>query len=368
MRICVVGNPDDLNATYLGWQAEQLGMEVLKLPEPGFGLDWWVDWRDDDPGAGILGTATGEHRLDSLLGAVVRFEPAPGIPEELALEPELALSLVVERRAAIQHWLNHLPGTVVNRPGTGRANGSKPFQMARLARRGLDIPPWCLTNDPVAAREFAGAHAGDVIVKSPSGLRSQVRRLSNDLLHRLDGGTTPVILQRYVAGADVRVHVVLGPKGIPDALAFATEVSGGEGVDYRFESDDRQYRAGDIPTSVEEACARAAASEGLLLAGLDFKVDADGRYWCLEMNPVPTFLPYEASTGQPIAAAVLRRMVKGRGSPSSWGRGSVAVTGGGSLASTGGSHQVSQRRGPGVSSQSSEVFHAGSSGDTARHS
>ena len=352
MLICVVGNPDDLNATYLGWQAEQLGMEVLKLPEPGFGLDWWVDWRDDDPQAGILGTAHAEHRFDSLLGAIVRFEPAPGLPDALALEPELALTLVMERRAAIQHWLNHLPGTVINRPGTGRANGSKPFQMARLARLGLDIPPWCLTNDPLAAREFAAAHPGGVIVKSPSGLRSQVRPLSDDLLHRLDGGTTPVILQRYVAGTDVRVHVVLGLKGISHARAFATEVSGGEGVDYRFESDSRQYMARDIPPSVEEACARAAASEGLLLAGLDFKVDAEGRYWCLEMNPVPTFLPYEASTGQPIAAAILQRMIQGGAS--------LASPGGGPLASTG--------RGPKASSQSEEVFHAGSSGGSARHS
>lgn len=360
MFICVVGNPDDLNATYLGWQAEQLGIEVLRLPEPGFGLDWWVDWRDDDPETGILGTGDAEHRFDSLLGAVVRFEPAPGLPDEFGLEPEFALTLVMERRAAIQHWLNHLPGTVVNRPGTGRANGSKPFQMARLATLGLDIPPWCLTNEPVAAREFAKAHTSGVIVKSPSGLRSQVRRLSDELLHRLDEGTTPVILQRYVAGADVRVHVVLGPQGIQGARAFATEVSGGEGVDYRFESDDRHYRAMDIPPSVEAACARAAASEGLLLAGLDFKVDKDGRYWCLEMNPVPTFLPYEASTGQPIAAAILQRMVKGRGTPSSSGRGSVAATGGGPPAS--------QRCDPLTWSHSSEAFHSVSSDGSGRKS
>ncbi|HSG47001.1 MAG TPA: hypothetical protein VLA43_04200, partial [Longimicrobiales bacterium] len=31
----------------------------------------------------------------------------------------------------------------------------------------------------------------------------------------------------------------------------------------------------------------------------------DGAWWCLESNPVPTFLPYEVQAGLPIADAVL---------------------------------------------------------------
>ena len=54
------------------------------------------------------------------------------------------------------------------------------------------------------------------------------------------------------------------------------------------------------------ACISFAAREGLLLAGFDFRVDETTGTWsCLEMNPVPTFLPYEASTGQRIGDAVI---------------------------------------------------------------
>lgn len=315
MRICLVGDPQDLNAVYLGWHAEQRGFDVVRLPEPEFGFNWWVDWRDDDPGGGVLGTADGEVPLRELTGAVVRFDPSPGLAEGVTLEPELGAALVMERRSALQHWLNHLPGVVVNRPAAGRANGSKPFQMNWLARLGLDVPPWRLTNDPDAARAFARSQAGKVVAKSPSGLRSRVRRLSDDLMERLDQGTTPVVLQALVEGEDVRVHVVLGKNGAREARAFATRVRGGEGVDYRFEAEGRRYEAFDIPPSVASLCARAAAAEGLLLAGLDFKVDGDGRFWCLEMNPVPTFLPYEAATGQPIAAAILDRIAAGAREP-----------------------------------------------------
>lgn len=311
MHICLVGNPEDLNAVYLGWQAEQRGFEVLHLPERDFGLDWWVDWEDDNPARGVIGTSTGEIQIDELAGAIVRFEPSPALADEVSLEPELAVALIVERRAALQHWLNYLTCVVVNRPATGRANGSKPFQMRRLATVGLNVPAWRLTSDVDAARSFSNKFSDGVVAKSPSGLRSQVRHLSGDLLDRLAGGTTPVLLQAFVSGTDVRVHVVSGDNRTKDAEIFATEIYGGKGVDYRFETEDRSYKALDLPQPLALACARAAASEGLVLAGLDFKLDSEGTFWCLEMNPVPTFLPYEASTGQPIAAAVLDRVTSG---------------------------------------------------------
>jgi len=41
------------------------------------------------------------------------------------------------------------------------------------------------------------------------------------------------------------------------------------------------------------------------VAGFDFRVTPDGDWYCLEMNPVPTFLPYEMATSQRIGEAIL---------------------------------------------------------------
>ena len=46
-------------------------------------------------------------------------------------------------------------------------------------------------------------------------------------------------------------------------------------------------------------------NDRLSLSGFDFRRTDDDVWWCLEMNPVPTFLPYEASTGHPIGDAIL---------------------------------------------------------------
>jgi D-alanine-D-alanine ligase-like ATP-grasp enzyme len=43
---------------------------------------------------------------------------------------------------------------------------------------------------------------------------------------------------------------------------------------------------------------------GLLVAGIDMRCCADGRWVCFEVNPSPGFSFYEAATGQPIAAAI----------------------------------------------------------------
>jgi D-alanine-D-alanine ligase-like ATP-grasp enzyme len=65
-----------------------------------------------------------------------------------------------------------------------------------------------------------------------------------------------------------------------------------------------------IPDEIAQRCVQVAQDEDLLLAGFDFRVDPSGRWHCLEVNPVPTFLPYEMSTGQPIGAAVVDALLR----------------------------------------------------------
>jgi len=47
---------------------------------------------------------------------------------------------------------------------------------------------------------------------------------------------------------------------------------------------------------------------GLLLAGWDFKVDSDGRAWCLEANAMPGYSSYDRRLGGSISNEILRLM------------------------------------------------------------
>jgi hypothetical protein len=126
--------------------------------------------------------------------------------------------------------------------------------------------------------------------------------VSDELLGALEAGSPPVIVQQRVPGHDVRVHTVAD-------RCFATHIRGAEGVDYRFSDAVPGYEAGPVPRDLAARCCAFARQQRLLIAGFDFRVTEDGQWWCLECNPAPTFLPYEMSTGQPIAAALLDAMV-----------------------------------------------------------
>ena len=299
MRLLLAGDPGDLTLTYVGWLAGRRGIEVAILPEDRLGVDGWfgVDGRRTPPRIDLR-LAGGERlRGDELAGAFVRLHPEPAVPAELGLDEAEAPIFVQERRAGLQHLLRSLPGRVVNRPAAGRSNGSKPFQMSRLAAAGFAVPEWLATNDAERAQAFVGSWPDGAVLKACSGLRSHVRRADGQLFASLRAGTAPVLLQRYIGGGEVRIHTV-GDR------TFATRIRTGA-LDYRFDGDDVAFEPAAAPEALAQRCVRFAAAEGLLLAGFDFRVTPSGEWWCLEMNPVPTFLPYEAGAGHPIGDAVL---------------------------------------------------------------
>lgn len=291
-----VGDPHDLTAVYVGWLAERRGLEVLELPEDRYGAEWWinVDEAADAAQLVVRGEPVATARVR---GAFVRFHPEPTLPQGWELGDAARELFVQERRAAISEGIESLGVPLVNRPSAGRSNGSKPMHMARLGRLGFAVPEWIAANDPAAVRRFLSDHPAGAVVKASSGLRSRVRLADADYLSRVARGTTPSIVQRFVPGHEVRVHVV-------GRRVFAARIEA-SAVDYRFDAEHVRYRRDEVPEAIARLCVDAAAREGLTLAGLDFRVDPRGTWWCLEMNPVPTFLPYEASSGCAIGDAVL---------------------------------------------------------------
>lgn len=296
MRICIVGDPEDLCAVYLGWLAERRGGEVLWLPEHEYGLSWTFHM-GEDPAEGRIEAAGQLYRFDCLDGALVRFNPRPCVPPDLGLSPDDEAIYTLERRYGLQWFLDRVPFQVVNRPCAGRSNSSKPYQMLALQRAGFTVPRWIATNEWEAAVTFLESCPSGAVYKACSGLRCRVRRVEDAVLERLREGTAPVVIQEYVAGTDIRVHVV------GDGTFGAESASGT--VDYRFDCRNTQFRPTEVPSGLRRRCVRFAAEEGLSLAGFDFRRSPDGSLFCLEMNPVPTFLPYEAGSGQRIGDAIL---------------------------------------------------------------
>ena len=179
------------------------------------------------------------------------------------------------------------------------SNNSKPYQLALIAAAGFLVPDTLVTTDPAAVVRFQ-QRRGSLIYKSVSGVRSIVSRLaSTDDEVLASVANCPTQFQEYIPGSDVRVHVA-------GSTVIATEIVS-NADDYRYASrvkGDVAMAPVELPSDFAERCRYLVRGLGLSLAGIDFRRTPEGRWYCLEVNPSPGFTYFEATTGQPISAAV----------------------------------------------------------------
>jgi hypothetical protein len=207
---------------------------------------------------------------------------------------------VALKLAVLEHVLSSLPIPVVNRPGYGRSNASKPGQLLRLRECGFLVPESCSTNMADAPGLAARLERGELVYKSNSSMRSVVARGGAEEARRLpDLVNCPVLFQQYIAGPDVRVHLV-------GNRVFAQEIRS-EAVDYRYPAlfDVVRYRPIDVPDAIQRLCAAFRAREGLTFIGFDFKVDREGRWYCLEANPMPGYDGFDERLGGRLSSALI---------------------------------------------------------------
>lgn len=250
---------------------------------------------------GTLRLADAAWPLEQIQGVYVRLMDDQALPE-LAAEPADSPRRRYCRSLhdALIRWCEVTPACVVNRTRPMGSNFSKPYQAQLIRRHGFAVPETLITNDPEAVHEFR-ARYGRLVYKSISGIRSIVQTLQEHDLQRLEHiRWCPTQFQQFVAGTNVRAHVV-------GREVFATAVHS-EATDYRYASSQvgaaAELRAIELPDDVAQRCVGLAAGLELPFAGIDLKVTPDGRVFCFEVNPSPAFSYYEANTGQPIARAV----------------------------------------------------------------
>jgi glutathione synthase/RimK-type ligase-like ATP-grasp enzyme len=197
----------------------------------------------------------------------------------------------------LRAWLETTPAMVINRPGGHDHNGTKPLHEYWLAQQGFDVPPSVTSSRRDILERFAAG--GPTIIKTCSGIRANARRVEPEEFDEFEPEQGPVHLQRLVTGADVRAHVV-GDQ----VIAMMIE---SDGVDYRTGTSGR-WSVYEPSDPLRFKMVNATRGMGLLLAGWDFKVDSDGRAWCLEANAMPGYSSYDRRLGGSISKEILRLM------------------------------------------------------------
>lgn len=262
---------------------------VLDLMEVSGGGDWRLSV-PPDPGDFLSGSEL--VRLADLTGIYVRPIYLGATPADQGRWRGLM--------EGFNAWMDETDVLVVNRPGNNQLNSYKPAHYAWLRANGLLVPPSLLSADRERLGRFLAE--GRTVVKPICGVRARTREITAADLERLARTEGPVLVQRMVEGDDVRVHVV-GDATI--ACRFSSSA-----VDYRSDPDSTKAVV-DIPDDLARLLVAKTGEQGLAFAGWDFKVDADGTYWCLECNPMPGYSFYDRVCEGAVSDALIR-MLAGR--------------------------------------------------------
>jgi hypothetical protein len=203
---------------------------------------------------------------------------------------------------AFRAWLDGVPGRVVNRGEGANHNSSKPLHEAVLGELGFRVPESLTSCDAEELRRFA--REGLTVSKTVCGVRAEAVAVTEKEFENFQPASGPVHIQRLIAGADARIHVV------GDQL-IAQRVTCG-GIDYRRSGGMDHLELFDPPPSLRRLLVEGGKRTGLAFSGWDFKIDADKRYWCLEVNPMPGYSSYDERCGCAISRELLRYLGAGQ--------------------------------------------------------
>jgi glutathione synthase/RimK-type ligase-like ATP-grasp enzyme len=253
--------------------------------------------------SGTISHSDGEIDLSCVGAAYIRpLDTGKACGADATTDPAFVRAVVAD--ASLIAWTDLSHAYLVNRPQAMAANNSKPYQLAQIVGFGFVVPDTLVTTDEDAARQFRACHSS-VVYKSVSGTRSIVSRLTEEDCALADVANCPTQFQEFISGTDVRVHVV------GDQMLSTRIVSDAD--DYRYASRagcDLAMEPFELPIAIAERCRTMAQAMGLPLAGIDLRQTPSGAWYCFEVNPSPGFTFYEASTGQPISAAVADLLIR----------------------------------------------------------
>ena len=198
--------------------------------------------------------------------------------------------------ATLNRWLEAATGRVVNKPMHCLHNGSKPLHEAVLQSMGFRVPASIASCDLSRLLDFV--RAGPTVSKPICGERADCVSVNDKDLETFVPQNGPIHLQRFVAGVNVRIHVI-GEHVVGQRVQV-------DGTDYRKLMAIREMKVFDVPVELRRHLVAATMQLGLAFAGWDFIIDHLGDYWCLEANPMPGYLPYDLICEGAITMQVLR--------------------------------------------------------------
>jgi glutathione synthase/RimK-type ligase-like ATP-grasp enzyme len=249
--------------------------------------------------------------------AVYWRRPRPSLVEDSLTDPDLRLYAAKASRETIEGTVEALAlrCRVVDRPSHVTRASLKVLQLETARRARLRVPQSLITNSPDDAARFVKrleAVGTQVISKSPTDLDYFSARTEIVDRRKLDQlaaiALSPTILQeRIVGGPDLRITVV-GSRVFGMAQTSRPEFE----ADARLDPAPRREPF-DVPARLRQRILTVQRALGLSFGAYDFKCDALGQPYFLEVNPIGQWLGTELATGAAVAEALALYLWRGAG-------------------------------------------------------
>jgi glutathione synthase/RimK-type ligase-like ATP-grasp enzyme len=230
-------------------------------------------------------------------------------PQPFRLDPDLRDPAYVnfainESHEAITGLWHSLDVFWINNPACDAAAQRKAHQLHVAQKLGISIPETLITNDPRQAQQFIERHER-VICKAFSATQEnwrETRLVGPEELANLERvRLAPVIFQRYVEAVyDLRITVV-GNDIFPAAI-YSQETA--YAVDCRIDIGRARIEPVRLPEPQQDQLHKLMDTLGLVYGAVDMRLQPDGTYVFLEVNPAGQFLFIETATKQPIARSL----------------------------------------------------------------
>ncbi|MEU5143270.1 ATP-grasp ribosomal peptide maturase [Streptomyces sp. NPDC021139] len=293
--VLVVTALEDVTADWVIAALKERGVPVVRVDPADVGPHLAFGFRLGADGAvwsGLLRTESREVKLGEV-GAVYHRRPTPFRDRFARLPRQQREFAAAEARHGLGGVLHELRSALyVNHPAAVARAEFKPGQLQRFVEPGLRIPTTLVTNDVVAARDFAAEHPS-VVCKTfrglPPGEDGSAGAIWTQRVHSDDFddslSVTAHLFQAEVPKVgDVRVTVV-------GRRVFAQRITAPRGaVDWRRgDWNDLVHAPVSVPAVVEAALYGYLAASGLVFGCFDFALTGDGSspddWWAIECNP-----------------------------------------------------------------------------------
>ena len=280
------------------------GVVVLELTSIPRGIPVTVGHDELGSWGARMALPRGGHLRNADIAGVWWRRPGPcGAPE--TTPPEDRAFVATQVAEAMTGFWSTLTATWVNDPWNDQRASHKPPQLQIAARIGLEVPRTLIPTRGSEIRDFLSRFAAHRIVikllAADAEHGSPTRFVTAVQEDRLpEGPVSPVILQVYVPGIDVRVTVV--GNQVFAASIDARKTSSPE--DFRPVYSKCRVAVHTLADREKRMILEMTRTLGLAYAAFDFRRTDDGRLVFLEVNPAGQWLFVERRTRQPIADAL----------------------------------------------------------------